>query len=53
MDRHENIGYGKIGLETLKKMVYHPKFDKKIKLLETPRNREDFREEIRMLRGKN
>jgi len=51
-DRHENIGYGKIGLEVLKKVVHHPKFRGKIKLLETPRRREDYREEIRILKNK-
>jgi len=51
IDRHENIGYGKIGFEALKRIVYHPKFDGKIKLLETPRKREEFQEEIRLLKG--
>ncbi|CAG8654463.1 8269_t:CDS:2, partial [Ambispora gerdemannii] len=50
IDRHENIGYGKIGFDALKRIVYHPKFDGKIKLLETPRKREEFQEEIRLLK---
>lgn len=35
-DRHENIGYGKIGFETLLKYVYHPKLINIPKILETP-----------------
>jgi len=49
-DRHENIGYGKIGLEALKRIVWHPKFNGIIKLLETPRDREDYKKEIKMLK---
>lgn len=49
-DRHENIGYGKIGLEALKKVVWHPKFNGIIKVLETPRNKEYYREEIKSLK---
>ncbi|KLL03805.1 MAG: endonuclease IV [Mycoplasmataceae bacterium CE_OT135] len=49
-DRHENIGYGKIGLPALKKIVHHPKLSGVIKLLETPRNREYYREEIKILK---
>lgn len=51
IDRHENIGYGKIGLEALKKLVWHPKLNGIIKLLETPRKREDFQKEIKILKG--
>ena len=53
IDRHENIGYGKIGFEVLKKIIHHPKLEGKIKILETPKKREDFREEIRKLKKKN
>jgi deoxyribonuclease-4 len=49
-DRHENLGYGKIGWETLKKIVWHPQLDGKIKLLETPRQREEYRTEIKKLK---
>ncbi|AGM25006.1 deoxyribonuclease IV [Spiroplasma chrysopicola] len=35
-DRHENIGYGFLGFETLIKIIYHPLLDGKIKVLETP-----------------
>ena len=51
-DRHENIGYGKIGWEALKRIVWHPQLSGKIKLLETPRNkRESYQEEIRVLKS--
>ena len=40
IDRHENIGFGNIGLEALKKITWHPKLDGKVKILETPRKRE-------------
>ena len=36
-DRHENLGYGKIGWTALQKIVYHPKFERVVKILETPR----------------
>ena len=51
VDRHENIGHGNIGFETLKKIIWHPKFNGIPKLLETPRKREDFSEEIRILKS--
>ncbi|AGM26021.1 endonuclease IV [Spiroplasma syrphidicola EA-1] len=35
-DRHENIGYGFLGFETLINIIYHPLLDGKIKILETP-----------------
>lgn len=35
-DRHENFGYGKIGFETLIKIVYNPKLEGIPKILETP-----------------
>lgn len=35
-DRHENIGYGYIGFETLNKIVHHPKLKDVPKILETP-----------------
>ncbi|MCE8168299.1 MAG: deoxyribonuclease IV [Candidatus Moeniiplasma glomeromycotorum] len=50
VDRHENIGQGKIGFKALQKIVWHPKFNGIPKLLETPRKRKDFTEEIRELK---
>lgn len=35
-DRHENIGFGYIGFNTLSKFIYDPRFEDKIKILETP-----------------
>lgn len=35
-DRHENLGYGYIGFDTLNSIVNHPRLDDKIKVLETP-----------------
>lgn len=35
-DRHENIGFGKIGFEAISKIVHHPKFVDVPKILETP-----------------
>lgn len=48
-DRHENIGYGKIGFEPIKKIIWHPKLNGIIKILETPR-KNFFSEEIRKLK---
>lgn len=51
-DRHENIGKGKIGLKTLKKVVFNPKLIDLPKALETPYGKDDFkrwREEINLL----
>lgn len=35
-DRHENIGLGNIGFNTLSKFIYDERFNDKIKILETP-----------------
>jgi deoxyribonuclease IV len=35
-DRHENIGFGYIGFDTLYKILTHPDFDHIPKILETP-----------------
>lgn len=35
-DRHENIGFGKIGFEPLSYIVHHPEFQAIPKILETP-----------------
>ncbi len=51
-DRHENIGYGKIGFATLLSIVYHPLLDDVPKILETPyidRMYPPYRREIAML----
>ena len=52
-DRHENLGYGYIGFETLNKYVHHPKLMNIPKILETPYYNEKppYKEEISMLRN--
>lgn len=35
-DRHENIGFGTIGFDTLMKVIYDPRFEGIPKILETP-----------------
>ena len=51
-DRHENIGYGKIGFETLNKIVHHEKLKDVPKILETPYIDKvaPYKEEIEMFR---
>ncbi|KLL02532.1 MAG: endonuclease IV [Mycoplasmataceae bacterium RC_NB112A] len=50
-DRHENLGYGKISWETFPKIIYHPQFNGIVKILETPRQREVYKTEIKNLVG--
>ncbi|WP_102345574.1 deoxyribonuclease IV [Bacillus sp. Marseille-P3661] len=57
-DRHENIGFGKIGFDTLSKIVHHPQLMAVPKILETPFVGEDknnqkppYKFEIEMLRN--
>lgn len=59
-DRHENIGFGKIGFEALCKIVHHPQLKDIPKILETPYVGDDkknqkppYRYEIEMLRQEN
>lgn len=49
-DRHENIGYGYIGFETLNQIVHHPKLKDVPKILETPYidGKAPYRKEIEM-----
>lgn len=49
-DRHENIGYGYIGFETLNTIVHHPKLKDVPKILETPYigDHAPYKEEIEM-----
>lgn len=51
-DRHENIGYGYIGFETLNKIVHHEKLKDVPKILETPYIDEHapYKEEIEMFK---
>ena len=52
-DRHENIGYGYLGFETLYKVVNHPLLRDIPKILETPYYNEKapYKQEIEMLRS--
>ena len=58
-DRHENIGKGYIGFETLHKIVHLPEFESVPKILETPYIKDEndskksyppYKKEIAMLR---
>lgn len=53
-DRHENIGYGHIGFEALLNIVYHPKLQHIIKILETPWTDgvAPYKEEIEMIKSR-
>lgn len=53
-DRHENIGLGKIGFDSLIKVIYHPLLLNKIKILETPwiNDKPPYKEEIEMIYSK-
>ncbi len=55
-DRHENLGYGHIGFDNLIKVLYHPKLDDIVKVLETPytndRKTAPYKKEIEMIKNK-
>lgn len=53
-DRHQNIGYGEIGFETLLNIIYHSKFNNIVKILETPYIGKDspYKQEIMMIHQK-
>lgn len=53
-DRHENLGYGKIGFDNLLKILYHPKLMHLVKILETPyiEKNPPYKQEIRMIKEK-
>ncbi|MBQ8131929.1 MAG: deoxyribonuclease IV [Bacilli bacterium] len=54
-DRHENIGFGTIGFDTLCKIIYHEKLEKIPKILETPYVEKEYapyKYEIEMIRKK-
>jgi deoxyribonuclease-4 len=53
-DRHENLGYGEVGFETINTIVHHPKLKSVPKILETPyiNDKPPYKEEISMLRNK-
>ena len=53
-DRHENFGFGKIGFESLIRIVYHPLLDGIPKIIESPyvNDKPPYKEEIRMIKNK-
>ena len=53
-DRHENIGFGTIGFETLLKIAYYPKFSNIPKILESPyvNDKPPYKLEIKMIKEK-
>ncbi|KSU85787.1 deoxyribonuclease IV [Fictibacillus enclensis] len=58
-DRHENIGFGKIGFDALNYIVHHPQLDDIPKILETPyvgtdknNKKPPYQLEIEMLKNK-
>lgn len=53
-DRHENIGFGYIGFDTLINIIYNPRLENIPKILETPwlGEKPPYKEEIEMIRNK-
>lgn len=53
-DRHENLGYGEVGFETLLNIIYYPRVSNLPKILETPYidDLPPYKEEIEMIRNK-
>lgn len=51
-DRHENIGFGEIGFEALKNIIFHKDFKEIPKILETPfvEGNAPYKEEIKMIK---
>ena len=54
-DRHENLGYGEIGFETLCRIANHPRLKDIPKILETPyvNEKAPYFDEIKMLRDES
>jgi deoxyribonuclease-4 len=49
-DRHANIGYGKLGFDCLREVVYHKEFKNIAKILETPTKNDLYKYEINLLK---
>ena len=51
-DRHENIGFGTIGFDTLLNIINNPRLEKVPKILETPyvMDKAPYKYEIEMIR---
>ena len=52
-DRHEKIGFGKIGEEALMRVVNHPLLQNRPFILETPNDDEGYRKEIALVKQTN
>ena len=52
-DRHENLGYGEIGFDSLNKVVHNPRISEVPKILETPyvNDQPPYKKEIEMLKN--
>lgn len=50
-DRHEKIGAGELGLDSLVKIINHPALKDKLFLLETPNELDGYKEEISLLKA--
>lgn len=52
-DRHENIGFGKIGFDKLINVLYHPRLNHLVKILETPwvEGKSPYKLEIEMIKN--
>ena len=48
VDRHEVLGKGELGIETFRRIMRDPRFDRMPLILETP-DEENWAEEIKML----
>lgn len=51
-DRHEKIGEGELGLETIVKVINHPELDHLPFFLETPNELDGYAKEIKLLRAR-
>ena len=51
-DRHEKIGEGKIGLESIVRIINHPALKNRPFILETPNDHTGYAREIALLRSK-
>lgn len=52
-DRHEKIGEGSLGLEAIRRVIYHPKLAHLPFYLETPNELDGYAAEIRILRSES
>jgi len=50
-DRHADIGEGELGLDIFKFLINHPKLINKFAILETPQDKIDWKDQIKLLRS--